>query len=74
MVDDCCNAGTHDIMDILLSSYGNNLEVVMTFVAGFTARGAVMNCASVNESGEINIYKLCPSDSGKNQQHCNNLF
>ena len=55
LVDDCCNASTHDIMDILLSSYGNNLEVVMTFVAGSTARGAVMNCVSVNESGEINI-------------------
>ena len=55
MVDDCCNAGTHDIMDILLSSYGNNLEVVVTFFAESTARGAVMNCVSVNDSGEINI-------------------
>ena len=55
MVDDCCNAGTHDIMDILLSSNGNTLEVVVTFFAESTARGAVMNCVSVNDGGEINI-------------------
>ena len=42
-------------MDTLLSSNGNTLEVVVTFFAESTARGAVMNCVSVNESGEINI-------------------
>ena len=55
MVDDCCNAGTHDIMDVLVNSNGNTIEVVVTFFAESTARGAVMNCVSVNDSGEINI-------------------
>ena len=48
-------AGTHDIMDVLVNSNGNTLQVVVTFFAESTARGAVMNCVSVNESGEINI-------------------
>ena len=48
-------AGTHDIMDVLVNSNGNTIEVVVTFFAGSTARGAVMNCVSVNDSGEINI-------------------
>ena len=55
MVDDCCNAGTHDIMDVLANSNGNTIEVVVTFVAESTARGAVMNCVFVNESGDVNL-------------------
>ena len=42
-------------MDILLSSNGNTIEVGVTFFAESTVRGAVMNCVSINESGEINI-------------------
>ena len=42
-------------MDILVNSNGNTIEVVVTFFAEFTARGAVMNCVSVSDSGEINI-------------------
>ena len=42
-------------MDNLVNSNGNTIEVVVTFFAESTARGAVMNCVSVNESGEINI-------------------
>ena len=42
-------------MDVLVNSNGNTIEVVVTFFAGSTARGAVMNCVSVNDSGEINI-------------------
>ena len=48
-------AGTHDIMDVLVNSNDNTIEVVVTFFAKSTARGAVMNCVSVNDSGEINI-------------------
>ena len=55
MTVECSNAGTHDIMDILVNSNGNTIEVVVTFFAESTARGAVMNCVSVNDSGEINI-------------------
>ena len=55
MTVECCNAGTHDIMDVLVNSNGNIIEVVVTFFAVSTARGAVMNCVSVNDSGEINI-------------------
>ena len=39
----------------LVNSNGNTIEVVVTFFAESTARGAVMNCVSVNDSAEINI-------------------
>ena len=48
-------AGTHNIMDILINSNGNTIEVVVTYFAESTARGAVINFVSVNDCGEINI-------------------
>ena len=42
-------------MDVLVITNSNTIEVVVTFFAESTARGAVMNCVSVNDSGEINI-------------------
>ena len=49
------HAGTHGIMDATFVSHNDTTEVIVNFFAESTARGAVMNCASISASGVVNF-------------------